>query len=431
MELIGLILGLAVLIFLSFKGWNVIPSTILAVLVLAATNGLNVFDAVLGSYVQGVGNFVVSSFMVFACGSLYGKVMGDSKATVTIAYKLLDLVGKKQVLLVILLSTGLLTYVGINAFVLIFSAYPIVVALCSEANIPKRLPLAAMIVSSSTLVPILPGNASNMHVILANAVGATVTDAPLLGIIGAVIVFVLSYIYLMMEQKKAAKNGEGFVEGTSAFGKMDLSRDNLPGLFVSLLPMIVLLAIIFIGSSFLPAMTAVILGLASAAVLAFALFYKRLPKKTELLNQGIISSIGPLVNVAAIVGFSSVIQSLPIFGKIMDTLMGLPINPVILLVLVMFVLSIITANALGTVAFFVNAVLPRFAGLGIDPGVMLRMGLMGANTTAIMPHCGGMVAIFAVTGSNHKECYRDMFIVGVLIPTISAIFTLPFAFLLG
>lgn len=431
MELIGLILGLAVLIALSFKGWHMIPATILAVIVLALTNGLNVFDAVLGSYVQGVSSFVLSSFMVFVAGSLYGKVMGDSKATVTIAYKLLDLVGKKRVLLVILLATSLLTYVGINAFVLIFSAYPIIVALCSEAGIPKRLPLAALMVSSSTFVPLLPGNACNMHVILAESVGTTVMDAPLLGIAGGAIVFILSYVYLIYEQKKAAQNGETFVEGNSAFGKMDLSRDDLPGLGVSLLPMCILLAVIFIGSNFLPAMTAVILGLVSATLLAFLLFWKRLTGKTAILNQGVTSSIGPLMSVAAIVGFSSVIQTLPVFNRIMDSLLTLPINPVILLVLIMGVLSVITANALGTVAFFINAVLPRFAGLGVSPGVLLRMGLMGANTTAIMPHCGGMVAVFALTGTNHKECYRDMFMVGVLIPTISAILTLPLALLMG
>jgi H+/gluconate symporter-like permease len=429
MALTGFILAFAILIYLSFKGWSLIPTTIIAVAILALTNGINIIQAIFVNYVTGIGQFVIMTFLVFAVGALFGKVMGDSKATTAIAYKLLDIFGTKNVVLVLLIATAILTYIGISPFVIIFSVYPILVALCTEAKLPKRLGLAILVAGSSTFTNVLPGNTTKINIILASALGIDITAGAFWGILSGAIIFILTYVYLIAEHKKAIAKGEGFVEGKSAFGKIDISRDNLPSVAKSIAPMVILMVIIFATKSILPAMTSVVIALFIATLATFVLFWDRLPNKIGIMNQGIESSISPLMSVAAIVGFSAMLQKLPIFNEIIDMVLSLNVHPLILLVLVTATLSIITANGLGTIAFFSAGLVNKFVALGIAPELILRFGLLGSVSTAIMPHCGGMIAVFSVTGTNHKECYKDMFMVGVVIPTIGAIISTGLAIL--
>lgn len=421
MNILGMILALVVLVFLTFKGWAPIPSTIVAVLILAVTNGMDPMNTILITYTEGLCSFILSSFVLFAIGALYGKVMGDSKATIAIGYKLLDLIGKQRVILVILILNTVLLYIGINVFVLLFSVYPIMIALCTEAHVPKRLAIACMYFATTVLAPLLPGNATNMNILLADMLGLNIFSAPLWGIIPAVLCAIPGYIYIQRELKKAQANGEHFVVGNSPFAGVNVSRDNLPNVLVSLLPMIILLATIIIGSRVINPMHAVILGLTLATLAAFILFWKRLPNKLKIINEGINSSINPLISVSAIVGFSAAIQASSSFNSVVNALFSMDINLVIMMVIVMLVLSIITANTIGTVAFFMNAFLERFVSAGVAPGLILRLGTLAAIATTAMPHCGGLVAVFALVDSNHKESYKDSLVVGLIIPLIVTI----------
>jgi hypothetical protein len=93
---IGVILSLVLLVFLAYRRWNVIIISLIAALIVGLTNGLGVFTILSDFYMPGLVKFMASWFLVFTVGALYSEFMTRSGSVASIAYKLVDWVGKKQ-----------------------------------------------------------------------------------------------------------------------------------------------------------------------------------------------------------------------------------------------------------------------------------------------------------------------------------------------
>ncbi|MDA8666952.1 GntP family permease, partial [Alphaproteobacteria bacterium] len=92
MAYIGLLAGLALLIFLALRGVNIFFASLLCGLV-ALTNGLPVHQAFAEHYATGpLGTFSFAGrfFLLFIAGAIFGRIMGDSKAATSIALALVD-----------------------------------------------------------------------------------------------------------------------------------------------------------------------------------------------------------------------------------------------------------------------------------------------------------------------------------------------------
>ncbi|MGA9288667.1 MAG: GntP family permease, partial [Anaerobacillus sp.] len=44
-----------------------------------------------------------------------------------------------------------------------------------------------------------------------------------------------------------------------------------------------------------------------------------------------------------------------------------------------------------------------------------------ASGASILPHNGALLTLFTVTGLTHKDSYKDVFVVGLIIPMIATI----------
>ncbi|MFP3340136.1 GntP family permease, partial [Micrococcus sp. SIMBA_131] len=44
-----------------------------------------------------------------------------------------------------------------------------------------------------------------------------------------------------------------------------------------------------------------------------------------------------------------------------------------------------------------------------------------ASAASILPHNGALLTLFTVTGLTHKDSYKDVFVVGLIIPMIATI----------
>jgi H+/gluconate symporter-like permease len=51
---------------------------------------------------------------------------------------------------------------------------------------------------------------------------------------------------------------------------------------------------------------------------------------------------------------------------------------------------------------------------GIDPGLMHRVAVIGAGTLDSLPHNGAVVTLLAVCGSTHRESYFDIVMVSIV-----------------
>jgi H+/gluconate symporter-like permease len=59
------------------------------------------------------------------------------------------------------------------------------------------------------------------------------------------------------------------------------------------------------------------------------------------------------------------------------------------------------------------------AQLGIDPGLMHRVAVIGAGTLDTLPHNGAVVTLLAVCGSTHRKSYLDILIAGIVGPILA------------
>jgi H+/gluconate symporter-like permease len=61
------------------------------------------------------------------------------------------------------------------------------------------------------------------------------------------------------------------------------------------------------------------------------------------------------------------------------------------------------------------------AELGIDPGLMHRVAVIGAGTLDTLPHNGAVVTLLAVCGSTHRQSYFDILVAGIVGPILALV----------
>ena len=145
-SLIGILLGMVILVFLAFKGYNVIIVSVIAALVVAVFAGTDILPLIIDSYMTKFADFAKNNFMIFLLSAVFGKLMGDSGAADTIAYSMLRVVNHvhsqrtKQLVggLMITAIVTVLTYGGVSLFVVIFTLISIGRKLFEELDIPWR-----------------------------------------------------------------------------------------------------------------------------------------------------------------------------------------------------------------------------------------------------------------------------------------------------
>src|SRR3990167_6873020 len=122
MSLFGVLLGLALLIWLTLRNWNLLLAAPVCALVVALFGSLPLFPQLadagsanwLGSYMQGFSGFVSSWFFMFLLGALFGKMMEDSGAADSVAAALVNRFGMKRAALAVIVACAVLTYGGVS-----------------------------------------------------------------------------------------------------------------------------------------------------------------------------------------------------------------------------------------------------------------------------------------------------------------------------
>lgn len=429
--IIGILIAIVILIIASYKGWGVIPVAIFCSIIVAVSSFVNIETAMTVAFAEGFKNFAGSYFLLFALGSLFGKVMSETGAARSISMKLVEVLGSKRALLITILSTAVLSYGGVLSFIVIFTVYPIALVLFKEANLPKRLILACIGMGCATFtMTSLPGSASAQNLIPATVLGTTAMAAPVLGIFASVIMFILGYLYLEWAARKAVSKGEGFAYGPKDASWVQDETKDMPGWMLSLLPILVVLGFIFFTRGKLNAVFAVNCGMLAATLLALTMFHKRVADKVSVINEGMMNSITALIPTAAIVGFGSVVQSVPAFQRFVDFALGLQFSPVYSLGLSVALISGITGSSTGGLTIFMNSMAQNYLDLGMAPDLIHRLAAIASGSLDSLPHSGTIFTMLMVMGTTHKEAYKDLGVVTVVVPIIAYMLTATLALFL-
>jgi len=449
MEYAGLIGSVVLLIWLALRGVDIVFAALLCSLLVIVTNGLPL-AAGLTEYFSfgplGAFTFAGKFFLLFASGAIFGRVMGESHAAAGIAMALVRKLGADRALWITTLACGLLTYGGVVVFVVIFAMYPLGLKLLQQADIPKRLFCAALALGAGTFtLTALPGTPSIHNVIASVSLGTDLFAGGWLGVIGGLLMFSGGIWYLERQRKLARANGEHFVAGPGDhISNIEEEGGSYPHWALSCLPLVLVLGTIIIPrlikmtldeSSLAAAGSAMELlrfansqpivwpsiALLSGSALTLFLFPAVRGNALQVLGKGTNDSIMPLINTAAVIGFGGVVTKTAGFEQFITFMVESSLPPLLSMFTSVSLVSAITGSASGGLQIFMQTMAPAYLEMGIRPEVLHRVATMASGGFDSLPHCGAVVAMLTITGLTHKEAYRDVGVITVVIPVISTL----------
>jgi H+/gluconate symporter-like permease len=466
MGLLGILVALGLLIFFAYRGWSILLLAPLAAILAAALAGQPLLAHWTQTFMASAAQFVMQFFPIFLLGALFGKLMEDSGSVTSIAKFMTEKLGPQRTVLAVVLAGAIVTYGGVSLFVAFFVIAPMAHELFRSAQIPRRLMPAAIALGTTTFtMSALPGTPAIQNAIPMPFFGTTPFAAPGLGIIAAIVMFGFGMWWLSRAEASARAKGEGYGDGSAGGGAERAAGDLVvrerattastfdpaeaahghqdaagPPIAVAALPLVIVVAVNLAMSFFvLPRMNAsfladkawgstslaavggvwaVVTALFAAIVVLIAINYRRLPTLRDSMDAGANASVLPVVSVASLVGFGSVVAALPAFALVRDWVLGIEGGVLVSLAVATNVLASLTGSASGGLTIALDALGATYLKLaheqGIDPGLLHRVAVIGAGTLDSLPHNGAVVTLLAVCNSTHRESYMDIVMVSIV-----------------
>ncbi|WP_369045467.1 GntP family permease [Sinomonas sp. P10A9] len=393
--LIGIVVGLALLVYAIYKGYSLVIAAPVATMVVILFNGMPFIGSMFGpekSYMSGLASFMLSNFPVFLFGAILAKYMDKSGAALSIAEKLMSLVGTSspyRALVSLFVIASVLTFGGINVFVVIFILIPMALPIFKRYNISWGLVIIPIFGGGATYtMTMIPGSPSLHNVVLSNALGTPLTAAPLVGALTSVAAVAFLLIYMKVALARSLRKNEKFEGEEGSVGGTDMFARERPSFLVSILPIVVLLALI-LSLSFV--IQIIIYALLAAIVLSAVLF-RRYIKQKDVINQGTADSLTSVLATGSTIAFGSFAVGVPAFSSVFHAILSIPGNPYISLSVGTMVLAGITASSVGAEGIAVKSFAPAYLHLGLNPETIHRAIAISAGTS-LFPH-NGFLAVF-------------------------------------
>ncbi len=457
---IAIIISLFLLMYFAYRGYSVlILAPLMATLAVALSgdilSALPIYTTV---FMKALSGFLLKFFPIFLLGAVFGQLMADSGAATAIARTVVSKLGANKAILAVVLVCAILTYGGVSLFVVAFAIYPIAKDLFKSAGVPKRLIPGAIALGSFTFtMTALPGTPAIQNAIPIPYYGTNAFAAPILGIIGSLVMFGLGMLWLQRRAHSAKTAGEGY----GIHEDDELHADNLDphhtSFMVAMIPLVLVIGInalltyaVFPSMDFSALQTqfkdldikgalglwSIIIALVTAII---ALIVLRLGKWTNLqhsLNKGTYSSMLPIFNTGSEVGYGAVIATLAGFAVLRDSVLNLsPNNPLISEAVAMTTLAGITGSSSGGLSIALPILgkeyLAQAVAHGIDPELLHRVAVMAAGGLDTLPHSGAVITLFAICHLTHKQSYKDVAIVTMAIPLIAVTVVIALGTMLG
>ena len=470
MGLFGILLGLALLVWLAYRGWSILLLAPGAALVATAFAGGPLLAYWTQTFMDSASRFIAQFFPLFLLGALFGKLMEDSGSVAAIAEFMTERLGPRRAILIVVLAGAFVTYGGVSLFVAFFVLVPMAQALFRTAGIPNRLIPAAVALGTSTFtMSAMPGTPAIQNAIPMPFFGTTPLAAPGLGIIASAIMLAFGLWWLGRAEAAARRRGEGF--GGVAPAPVDAAADDLtvrerattarefdppevnrgrrsleaPPIILAASPLLVVVSVnVLMSLVILPRLDvsflaeerfgatslsavggvwAVVTALAAAIIAVIVVNRRRLPAVRETMDAGANASVLPVLSVASLVGFGAVVAALPAFAIVRDWVLSIEGGPLVSLAVATNLLSALTGSASGGLTIALDALGATYMRLaaahGIDPALLHRIAVMSAGTLDSLPQNGAVVTLLAVCGATHRESYLNIVMAAIVGPMIA------------
>ena len=276
--------------------------------------------------------------------------------------------------------------------------------------------------------------------------------APGLGCIGGLIMFVLGMWWLNSRIAQARRMGEGFGSTIPAQASTESASDAatrvLPSAWSAFLPIVcavgfnMLFSFILIpkwetayladeqfGKTELSRVIgswSTILSLSVTLLITILLHFRSLERLKLAISDGARSSLMPMFNTASEYGYGNTIKSLAGFAIVQKFVTGIaPENPLISEAIAINTLSAITGSASGGLSIALKAFgetyYERALEVGIDPQLLHRVASMSCGGLDSLPHNGAVITLLLICGVTHRQGYKDIAAITILIPLTATI----------
>ncbi|MCO6058729.1 GntP family permease [Pseudomonas sp. MOB-449] len=447
MGTLGILISLALLMVLAYRGINVlILAPLMALLaVLFAGDAALMLPTYTQVFMKSLGGYLIQFFPLFLLGAIFGKLMDDSGSARAIAHGIVAKLGRERAILAIVLACGLLTYGGVSLFVVAFAVYPIGTALFREAGIPKRLLPGAIALGAFTFtMTALPGTPAIQNAIPSPFFGTDAFAAPILGLIGGLMMLGLGSWWLSAQARKLMAAGEGY--GVHQDDATEQASVPATGFWLALLPILLVIVLNFLmAKQVLPSIDtrylakpefgglqdaksvigiwSIIVALGAAVLLLIGLHWKRWTDLKQSLNDGTFGSMLPILNTASEVGYGTVIASLAGFVVIRDLVLSVPGNPLVSEAVAVNILAGITGSASGGMSIALKTLGAQYLEManaaGISPELLHRVAAMASGCMDTLPHNGAVISLLAICKLTHRDSYRFIFMNTVIFPLMA------------
>lgn len=441
LSIIGLIGGLALLIWMTVRGVNILIAGPVAAAIVALTSGLAWLPPLAAegapdfatSYMEGFVSFFKSWFFMFLLGAIFGEIMGASGAAASVAHWIIQRIGVKHAVLAVVAACAVLTYGGVSVFIVSFSVYALAVHLFREADLPRRFIPGALAFGSVTFTMTTAGSPEIQNLIPMEHLGTTAYAGWEVSIVVALFMAVTGYFWINRMVRRAVNNGERFVARDSDDAVPDFSQ--LPSPLLCLLPLIAVLGIFLVFqypqdmgalSAILPAQSldkwALVAALGGGALVALIVGRKKLAAMPEAFSRGASSAVVAITNTCAVVGFGSVAKLSPAFHQALELVQNIPGSPLIGAAIAVTVIAGLTGSASGGQTIALPLIAPHYLEAGADADELHRVVSISSGALDSLPHNGYVVTtIRAVCGETHSGAYGAVGALTVVIPVVGTI----------
>lgn len=101
----------------------------------------------------------------------------------------------------------------------------------------------------------------------------------------------------------------------------------------------------------------------------------------------------------------------PGFQTISDAILKMPGGPLVSLTVLTALMSGITGSSSGALGIVMPAYAEHYLAAGLAPELIHRVAAIGSNILTVPPHGGAMITFLSIAGLNHKNGFKEGFII--------------------
>lgn len=434
-DLLLLLIPLAFVIFVVYKGLNPTFSMILAAILVALVSRMDVAATILGTGVgptaepslllSGVQSAVSMFLLKFLAANLFGQIIVQTGAARSISRTLTRVIvdrgqGFTRKLLaayVFMLIAIIFGFGGLDAFVCIFTLMPIGMEIFRQNDMPRRL-LPGVLFAGVTTAVCCPGTPLTNGNILASMFFGTATTAAFIpGMVGVVVILACDCIYIYSALKKAEKRDEHFTPGGNIQLSDGASDEKLPNFFLSIIPLLIVAVL-----NMILGVDVVIALMCGALVAAITLCSHivtptaRIKPYVDIVGQGISAGGMIFIPMAFQQGLATVIQGTNGFAYLSQLLTDLALNtsPYLSYAISATFSGFLAGNAVTGIQLSAGIFMPLLGQISISPAAMHRIGCFAISILDTIPINAAVISGLMTCGLTHKEGYGPIFRTTVL-----------------